>query len=168
MPRPCHILIIGDMPSEIAVLRESLKDAQWNATVDEVFTGDASRYAAAYSDLDEIHPDILISDIHHRGESCIDILTQIRAVPQWSNQPLLLCTAYRLSHSTMYECIGLGVREVIIKPRTYAGIVDMAVKIRSHLISIGELSPAGSWLGSMRATASRLVANPPGRYTGNS
>ena len=117
-----RILVVEDAPDIQALLRHLLRDYELTivANVEEAL------YAATEGDFDLLLLDINLGE----DRTGVDLLGDLRALPQYATTPALACTAYAL-HADREHFLAQGFDAYVAKPFSRTDLldtIDMALK----------------------------------------
>lgn len=118
----CHVLVADDEPHIGRIVKTKLEQGPFRVTL--VYDGAEALAALA------AHPDIrlVLLDLMMPHLTGLDVLTQMRADPQWSDTPCVILTA--AGQDQRYDdAMRLGASDFITKPfspkRLYARVLEL-------------------------------------------
>ena len=103
------ILIVEDNPVSAEVMKLTLEKQHYQPVL--ACSGDEAKECLASM------PDIglVITDIMLPTMSGIDLLREIRALPEWSDVPVIVATA-TANHDTVLQVAALRCKRILVKP----------------------------------------------------
>lgn len=113
-PVSTRILIADDMPTIRELVKNQLKAMGYTAIIESVDGEQA--FKALVSNMGAGSPiQLVISDWNMPGMTGLELLKQVRAMPEWVNLPFVLLTS-ESEREQVTEAILAGVSQYIVKP----------------------------------------------------
>jgi CheY-like chemotaxis protein len=159
MDRKSRIMIVNENPDEIALLRASFAEVEWDITIEEARSGRIAVDALHRNHLGKAPIDLAILSSHLQERTCIDTLRIIRAFPGIGHQPIIVWSAYPPADDTINRCYLLGALKFLEVPAEASGLALMAMEIKSHFAADGALTPRGNWVNSSRLAAVKILTS---------
>jgi CheY-like chemotaxis protein len=128
-----NVLIIDDDEDDCSLIAETLHELDPNMKCIQMTD---SKEALSYIPKTETQSDIIFLDLHMPKMSGLELLKILKADPELSHIPVVICTDSKLIKE-MEECKILGAVHIIIKPASFFLMkyeVRMALKVITNTL----------------------------------
>lgn len=124
--RKYNIIIVENDEDEQFFIKESFDAAKLFNIVAQVKNGDVLlEWLDANNDR---LPDIILSDLNMPGKNGYDIITEIRAIPQYMHIPVVIMSTSS-AQINIDKCMALGASHYILKPDSFLEYNDFIKKL---------------------------------------
>jgi chemotaxis family two-component system response regulator PixH len=104
------ILVVEDTPSEQTLITEMLRDSGYRVVL-------ANNGQEALSQLEQVNPDVVITDLVMPGMSGLELCRNLKRNPNTKNLPVLACTSKNQELDKLWG-MKQGIDVYITKPYT--------------------------------------------------
>jgi len=104
------ILVVEDTPSEQTLITEMLRDSGYQVVL-------ANNGQEALSQLEQVNPDVVITDLVMPGMSGLELCRNLKRNPNTKNLPVLACTSKNQELDKLWG-MKQGIDVYITKPYT--------------------------------------------------
>ena len=141
--RAIRILMADDDPDDRAMTREALTEARVANTFESVEDGEAlMQYLRRQGDYaylaGEPLPGLILLDLNMPRKDGREALREIRQDPALRHIPIVILTTSKEDQS-IWRMYDLGVNSFIVKPVTFAGLVEVMKTLARYWFEIVEL-----------------------------
>lgn len=127
-----RVLLVEDTYAAARLFQLAFEEVDSDIDIDVVPSGEAAlEYLLEDSEREPPLPDLVLLDLDLEDLYGTDVLREIRASDVTATLPVVVFSSNR-DQEVIDQCYALGANTYIVKPDDYAGLVDVAITIRSY------------------------------------
>ncbi len=145
LTKPITILLADDDADDRMLTRDAFEESRLQNILETVEDGeelmDYLHHRGIYSgDNAKDHPSLILLDLNMPRKDGREALKEIKSNPTLKNIPVIILTT-STAEEDIFRTYDLGVNSFIVKPVTFAGMVDVIKTIGKYWFEIVERPP---------------------------